>query len=70
MGQHTMNQKQEKRITQIETDIKTIKDNHLAHIEKDMSNMDSRIEKMDMRLWAILILLVGSVVVGVVSNGL
>ena len=70
MGQHTMNQKQEKRITQIETDIKTIKDNHLAHIEKDMSRMDKRIEKMDMRLWAILILLVGSVVVGVVSNGL
>ena len=70
MGQHTMNQKQEKRITQIETDIKTIKDNHLAHIEKDMSNMDRRIEKMDMRLWAILILLVGSVVVGVISNGL
>lgn len=70
MGQHTMNQKQENRITQIETDIKTIKDNHLAHIEKDMSSMDRRIEKMDMRLWAILILLVGSVVVGVISNGL
>lgn len=65
-----MNQKQENRITQIETDIKTIKDNHLAHIEKDMSSMDRRIEKMDMRLWAILILLVGSVVVGVISNGL
>lgn len=61
---------QEKRITQIETDIKTIKDNHLAHIEKDMSKLDKRVERMDMRLWAILILLVGSVVVGVISNGL
>ena len=61
---------QEKRITQIETDIKTIMTNHLAHIEKDMSKLDKRVERMDMRLWAILILLVGSVVVGVISNGL
>jgi len=57
-------------IQDIKSDIKTIKDNHLFHIERDMEKQSKMIEKMDMRLYAILILLVGSVVMGVVTNGL
>lgn len=52
--------KQSDRITKIETDVKliqkdvsVIKNNHLKHIEED-------VKKMDMRLWAILLLLVAS----------
>ena len=51
-------------ISDIKTSIDVIKNNHLHHIEKDMLSMDKRIEKMDMRLWAILLILVGSTVVG------
>ena len=56
-------------IGEIKNDLKTIKDNHLYHIEKDMEKQSKLIEKMDMRLWGILILLVGSVVVAFVKGG-
>ena len=64
-------------IAEIKTDIKTIKENHLHHIERDlaiqstdMRRLTKQLEKIDMRLWGILILLVGSVVIGVITNGL
>jgi len=51
----------EKRLTQVEldtkiirSDISTIKNNHLAHIESTMGSMDRKIEKLDTRVWAIL----------------
>ena len=60
--------KQAERITKIETDVKliqkditTIKNNHLQHIEDD-------VKKIDMRLWAILIILVASVFIPFVKN--
>jgi len=56
-------------ITEIKTDLKVIKENHLHHIEKDMARLDKTIHRMDMRLWGILILLVGSVVLGAITNG-
>lgn len=43
-----------------------IRDNHLTHMKEDMDKMDRRIEKMDARVWAILILLVSAVVIPVV----
>ena len=56
------------RITKIETDVKliqkditVIKNNHLKHIEDD-------VKKMDMRLWAVLIILVASVFIPFVKN--
>ena len=64
-------------IAEIKNSIETIKNNHLHHIEKDMAVQSYEIsrlvkiyEKMDMRLWAILILLVSSVVIGMITNGL
>jgi len=54
----------------IKTDIASIKDNHLTHIEKDMASMDKRIEKMDMRIWAVLILLLASTVVAFIGDNL
>ena len=56
-------------IAEIQQDKNTIKDNHLHNIEKDMSKMEKTIDKMDMRIWAILVLLVGSVILGAISNG-
>ncbi len=53
--------KQEVRLTQLEidtkiisTDIKTIKDNHLFHIETTLGSLDKKIEKLDTRVWSIL----------------
>ena len=41
-----------KDIIQIKADIKSIKDNHLAHIEVDMNRIRKQVERLDTRLWA------------------
>ena len=55
-----MNKNEQDRLTQVEVDTKmiksdiaTIKNNHLKHIEKSMDSMDTRISKIDMRIWSI-----------------
>jgi len=42
----------------IERDIETIKTNHLKHISDDIESIKKSVEKMDTRMWAILILLI------------
>ena len=42
----------------IERDIDKIKNNHLFHIEKDMETIRKTVDKMDARMWAILLLLI------------
>jgi len=42
----------------IERDIETIKTNHLKHIQADMESIKQSVEKMDTRMWAILVLLI------------
>lgn len=38
-------------IALIKKDISIIKDNHLHHIEKDVSEIKNQVEKIDSRLW-------------------
>ena len=54
-------QRQDVRLTQLEidtriikSDIKTIKDNHLAHMSDDIDNIEKKLDKLDNRVWAIL----------------
>ena len=49
-------------LKELAAEVKTIKDNHLKHMQDDIDNIEKRLEKMDNRVWAILILLVGAVV--------
>jgi len=49
-------------IKELAKEIEVIKNNHLAHMAQDIDKMDKKIEKMDNRVWAILILLVVAVV--------
>lgn len=70
-----MNKKEQERLTQVELDTKTIstdvrliqkdihtiRDNHLAHLAED-------VKKLDMRLWAILLLLVASLFIPFVRS--
>jgi hypothetical protein len=59
-----------KDIVDIKHDIKTIKDNHLAHLEADMTKQSKAIEKIDNRIWWVLGILVASTVIGMIKNGL
>lgn len=55
-------------IAEIKTDLRIIKDNHLAHLEADMGKQSSKLDSMDRRLWWVLTLLVATSVVGVLGE--
>ena len=75
MGKNKMNKKEQDRLTQVEIDTKSIdtkvrllhkdisviRDNHLKHLAEDL-------KKLDMRLWAILLLLVASLFIPFVKS--
>lgn len=44
----------DKKVSVIEADIRTIKQNHLAHIEKDMDAVLAKLEQMDSRIFGLL----------------
>jgi len=49
-------------LKELAQEIETIKNNHLVHLAQDIDRVEKKVEKMDNRVWAILILLVGAVV--------
>ena len=50
-------------IREIKGDINTIMTNHLAHLEKDMDKQSKLMDKMDTRLWFVVVLLIGATVI-------
>ena len=53
------------RITQLEidtkiirSDISTIKNNHLSHMQEDIDRIESKLDKLDTRVWSILFAIV------------
>jgi uncharacterized membrane protein YoaK (UPF0700 family) len=57
-------------IAEIKGSINTIMTNHLAHLEKDMEKQSKLIDKIDSRLWWIVGLLIASVVIPAIIQGL
>jgi len=55
-------------LKELAIEIKVIKENHLAHIEKDMSSMSKQIDKMDSRLWWIFTIIVGGVISSIIAK--
>jgi hypothetical protein len=49
-------------LKELAKEIDIIKNNHLAHMAEDIDRVEKKVEKMDTRVWAILLLLVGAVV--------
>ncbi len=49
-----------KELTQL---VENIRDNHLVHLKEDVDRVEKKMEKMDNRVWAILIILVSAVVI-------
>ena len=47
-------------IKELAQEIKTIKENHLAHMAEDIDRVESKVDKIDNRVWAILIILCGA----------
>lgn len=49
-------------IKDLANEINTIKENHLRHMAEDIDRIEKKVERMDVRLWAILLILVTAVV--------
>ena len=47
-------------VKELAQEIKTIKENHLAHMAQDIDRVESKVDKIDARIWAILIILCGA----------
>lgn len=56
-------------IRELDQKIETIKNNHLAHMADDIDRIETKVDKMDNRLWAVLILLVAGII-GVMFKGM
>jgi hypothetical protein len=41
-------------------EIEIIKNNHLAHMAEDIDRVETKVDKIDNRIWAILIILCGA----------
>lgn len=45
---------------ELAAEIANIKNNHLAHMAEDIDRIEKKVEKIDQRIWAILIILSGA----------
>ena len=47
-------------LKELAREIDIIKNNHLAHMAEDIDRVESKVDKIDNRIWAILIILCGA----------
>ena len=47
-------------LKELAKEIETIKTNHLAHMADDIDRVENKVDKIDNRVWAILIILCGA----------
>jgi uncharacterized protein Yka (UPF0111/DUF47 family) len=47
-------------LKELAKEIDLIKTNHLAHMAEDIDRVESKVDKIDNRIWAILIILCGA----------
>ena len=59
-----------KDIRDINETLNRLEHNHISHLEKDMEKQSKLLDKLDMRLWAILMLLVVGIVVPALIKGI
>ncbi len=45
-----------------------IRDNHLQHMKEDVDRIEKKVDKMDERIWVVLIVLIGATVIPVITN--
>ena len=53
-------------LEELDHKINTIKDNHLAHMAQDIDRIEVKVDKMDNRLWAVLILIIAGLLAPIV----
>ena len=56
------------RISRLEATVESIRDNHLSHMAEDIDRIERKVDKVETKLWYILILLVGSTVITMLGD--
>jgi hypothetical protein len=54
------------KIKELAREIEIIKNNHLAHMAEDIDRVETKVDKIDNRIWAILIILCGATFVPII----
>jgi hypothetical protein len=55
-------------LKELAREIDVIKNNHLAHMAEDIDRIEKKVEKIDARIWAILIILCGATFIPLVID--
>jgi len=55
-------------LKELAREIDIIKNNHLAHMAEDIDRVESKVDKIDNRIWAILIILCGATFVPMILD--
>ena len=55
-------------LKELQTQICEIRDNHLRHMKEDIDRIETKVEKMDTRLWWVLAILVSAVLIPVLKD--
>ena len=45
----------QERLTKLEATVDTIKNNHLHHMQQDIDRIEGKVDKLDNRLWIVLL---------------
>lgn len=45
-----------------------IRDNHLEHMKQDIDRIEKKVDKMDERIWLVLIILIGATFIPVITS--
>ena len=55
-------------LKELSEQVSVIKDNHLAHMSQDIDRIEVKVDKMDARLWYVLFILVGAVILPAIMD--
>ena len=55
-------------IALLKRDVQTIRDNHLAHMKRDIDRIERKVDKIDNRIWWVLGVLISTQVASMIAN--
>ena len=64
----TMKYDTDTEIALLKKDVAEIKDNHLAHMKDDIDRIERKVDKIDIRIWWVLGILVSTQVASMIAN--
>lgn len=45
----------QERLTKLEATVENLRDNHICHLQQDITKIENKVDKLDNRLWIVLL---------------